>query len=110
MVPPYGAAKPAVEENEHEQQPIEIKIGKMIFYVTVALGYGSSTGLTVFNVLAETPSREALLVTRFFRPTLRDTHSAACTSMASRSNRQYAGSRADQELYLGIGGQDVLRI
>lgn len=36
--PSYGAAKPAVEENEHEQQPIEIKIGKMIFYVTVALG------------------------------------------------------------------------
>jgi len=34
--PSYGAAKPAVEENE--QQPIEIKIGKMIFYVTVALG------------------------------------------------------------------------
>lgn len=31
MVQPYGAAKPAVEENEHEQQPVEIKIGKMIF-------------------------------------------------------------------------------
>ena len=28
--PSYGAAKPAVEENEHEQQPIEIKIGKMM--------------------------------------------------------------------------------
>ena len=28
--PSYGAAKPAVEENGHEQQPIEIKIGKMM--------------------------------------------------------------------------------
>ena len=36
--PSYGAAKPAVEENEHEQQPIETNIGKIIFYVTVALG------------------------------------------------------------------------
>ena len=36
--PSYGAAKPVVPENEHEQQPIEIKIVKMIFYVTVAMG------------------------------------------------------------------------
>ncbi|HET9575955.1 MAG TPA: hypothetical protein VFP04_06115, partial [Nitrospira sp.] len=29
---------PAVAENEHENQPLDIKIGKMIFYATVALG------------------------------------------------------------------------
>ena len=31
-------SKSAVEESEREHQPVEIKIGKMIFYVTVAIG------------------------------------------------------------------------
>jgi hypothetical protein len=35
--PPSSTPKPAVKEDEHESQPREIKIGKMIFYVTVAL-------------------------------------------------------------------------
>lgn len=36
--PPVSAPQPAVAEDEPENQPLEIKIGKMIFYVTVALG------------------------------------------------------------------------
>jgi hypothetical protein len=36
--PSYSAPNPAVAENEHENQPLDIKIGKMIFYATVALG------------------------------------------------------------------------
>lgn len=31
-------SKPAVEEDDREHQPMEIKIGKMIFYATAALG------------------------------------------------------------------------
>lgn len=35
--PASSAPNSAVKEDEHENQPREIKIGKMIFYVTVAL-------------------------------------------------------------------------
>lgn len=33
-----SSPSPIVAENEHENQPLDIKIGKMIFYATVALG------------------------------------------------------------------------
>jgi len=36
--PSASASKPVVAEDEREHQPVEIKIGKMIFYVTVAVG------------------------------------------------------------------------
>ena len=35
--PPLHVPKPSAKEDEHENQPREIKFGKMIFYVTVAL-------------------------------------------------------------------------
>lgn len=34
---PSGTPNGSAKEDEHENQPREIKIGKMIFYVTVAL-------------------------------------------------------------------------
>jgi hypothetical protein len=37
LSPPSGTPKASAKEDEHENQPREIKIGKMIFYVTVAL-------------------------------------------------------------------------
>jgi hypothetical protein len=36
--PAYSPPKPQVSEDEHENQPREIKMGKMIFYLTVVLG------------------------------------------------------------------------
>lgn len=35
--PPSSTPNASAKEDEHENQPREIKIGKMIFYVTVAL-------------------------------------------------------------------------
>ena len=36
--PSYRASNQEAAENDREHQPMEIKVGKMIFYVTVALG------------------------------------------------------------------------
>ena len=38
--PAEGGPKPTVTESGTESQPLEIKIEKMIFYLTVALGLG----------------------------------------------------------------------
>jgi hypothetical protein len=36
--PSSSASNQAAAESDREHQPMEIKVGKMIFYVTVALG------------------------------------------------------------------------
>ncbi len=36
--PPPSASKPAVTKTDEKREDVSIKIGKMIFYITIALG------------------------------------------------------------------------
>lgn len=49
--PSYTPQKPTVVKSDQEAEDVNIKIGKIIFYITCALGSGFSIGLTASNAL-----------------------------------------------------------